>query len=160
MRQEIKSEINDLINKTDKLRVDCMRELYRVLSTNLPVGFEPCIGYGMVSFSVPHALYPSGYHCDPKQPLPFISFAAKKGHIALHHMGLYAQDESGGNSVLQWFVDAWPSYSSKKLDMGKGCIRFKHPTDIPFDLIAELAQKITVEQWISAYEKAFRSAKK
>lgn len=156
----IPSDINDLINKNDEDRIACLQELYRVLSTNLPVGFIPCISYGMVSFAVPHSLYPNGYHCDPKQPLPFISFAAKKNHISLHHMGLYAQDQHGKNAVLDWFVSEWPNYSSKKLDMGKGCIRFKKPEDIPFSLIGELATKITVQQWIESYERAFRSSKK
>ena len=156
----IPSEINDLINKNQEDRIACLRELYRVISTNLPVGFTPCISYGMISFSVPHSLYPSGYHCDPKQPLPFISFAAKKNHISLHHMGLYAQDDQGKNTALDWFVSEWPKYTSKKLDMGKGCIRFKKPEDIPFPLIGELATKITVQQWIESYESAFRSSKK
>ena len=156
----IPSDINDLINKNEQERIVCLRELFDVLSTNLPVGFTPCISYGMVSFAVPHSLYPNGYHCDPKQPLPFISFAAKKNHISLHHMGLYAQDEDGKNAVLDWFVSEWTNYSSKKLDMGKGCIRFKKPEDIPFALIGELATKITVQQWIESYERAFRSSKK
>ena len=104
---KIPSDINDLINKNEQERIVCLRELFDVLSTNLPVGFTPCISYGMVSFAVPHSLYPNGYHCDPKQPLPFISFAAKKNHISLHHMGLYAQDEDGKNAVLDWFVSEW-----------------------------------------------------
>lgn len=156
----IESEINDLINLSDESRLTYMRELYRVLSTNLPVGFEPCISYGMVSFTVPHSRYPSGYHCDPKQPLPFISFAAKKNYISLHHMGLYAQDEAGRNPVLEWFLAEWSNHSAKKLDMGKGCIRFKKGEDIPFELIAELVTKIDVDTWIATYEKAFRSKKK
>jgi hypothetical protein len=75
-------------------------------------------------------------------------------------MGLYAQDEQGQNPVLDWFVLEWPNHSSKKLDIGKGCIRFKKPEDIPFPLIGELAAKITVQQWIESYESAFRSSKK
>lgn len=157
---KIPSEIRDLINKNDQDRIGCLNQLYELLATNLPVGFAPCISYGMVSFAVPHSLYPNGYHCDPKQPLPFISFAAKKNHISLHHMGLYAQDGNGQNAVLDWFISEWPNHSSKKLDMGKGCIRFKKPEDIPYSLIGELATKIAVEDWIELYENAFRSSKK
>src|SRR5690606_23461443 len=103
--------------------------------------------YGMITFVVPHSLFPAGYHCDPKQALPFISIASQKNFIALYHMGLYANKE-----LLTWFEQEWPKHTTLKLDMGKSCIRFKNPELIPFDLIGELASKVTPEEWIAAYE--------
>lgn len=120
----------------------------KALKKNLPKGFTECMGYGMLGYAVPHSLYPNGYHCDPKQPLPFINIASQKNHIAFYHMGMYT------NSTLHnWFVAEWAKHSSKKLDMGKACIRFKKPEDVPIKLIEELATKLTPQQWIEIYEK-------
>ncbi len=125
--------------------------LCTTLRQHLPDGFEERMSYGMISYCVPHKTYPAGYHCDPKQPLPFISLGSTKGHIALHHMGLYADSK-----LLEWFTTEYPKHSKAKLDMGKGCVRFKKPEAIPFELIAQLAGKITPQQWIEKYEAAFR----
>jgi len=113
----------------------------------LPRGFEECINYGMISYVIPHSLYPAGYHCDPTLPLPFVSIASQKNFIALYHMGLYANPE-----MLKWFVEQYPKHSKAKLDMGKSCIRFKKPEQIPFELIAELAYKLSPQQFIHIYE--------
>ncbi len=102
----------------------------------------------MIGYVVPHSIYPDGYHCLPELPLPFVNIASQKNFIALYHMGLYADPE-----ILDWFVSEYPKHSERKLDMGKSCIRFKKPEQIPFDLIGELMQKISVDDWIAAYEK-------
>jgi uncharacterized protein DUF1801 len=114
---------------------------------NLPEGFSEGMGYGMIGYAVPHTIYPNGYHCNPKLPLPFISIASQKNFIALYHMGIYANPK-----LLDWFVGEFPKHSDHKLDMGKGCVRFKKADSIPFELIAELSKKITVQDWISVYE--------
>ena len=132
-------------------RVEAVTRLRQVLKANMPEGFVEVIGYGMPSYVVPHSLYPAGYHCDPKLPLPFVSFASQKSHIALYHMGLYANPQ-----LMDWFVTEFPKHSKAKLDMGKSCLRFKKPSEIPFDLIAELSRKMTPEQWVALYESAFR----
>lgn len=124
-----------------------VRRLYNVVSKSIPVGFEADLGYGMIGFSVPHSLYPNGYHCDSKQPLPFVGIASQKNFIALYHMGIYADE-----TLHQWFVNEFPKHNKRKLDMGKSCIRFKNPNEIPFELIGELMQKMSVKQWIDLYE--------
>lgn len=136
-------------------RKPAMDKLRKVIKDNLPKGFEEGIGYGMPGFDVPHSIYPAGYHCDPKQPLPFIGLASQKNFIAVYHMGVYAKPE-----LLNWFVSEFPKHSKRKLDMGKSCIRFKNPTEIPFDLIGELASKMTVQDWIDQYESSIKPAKK
>lgn len=128
-----------------------MEQLRQVILANIPAGFQEGMGYGMLGFVVPHALYPSGYHCDPKLPLPFVSIASQKNNISLYHMGIYAD-----SALLEWFVNAYPKHCKSKLDMGKSCIRFKKMDQIPYALIGELMQKITVEKWIEMYEKAYR----
>lgn len=132
-------------------RKEAMLKLSNAIKENLPQGFEEVISYGMLGYVVPHSIYPSGYHCDPKLPLSFINLASQKNFIALYHMGIYAN-----KNLESWFVSEYPKHVKSKLDMGKSCIRFKKMDDIPFDFIGELAAKVSVEDWILNYEKAFR----
>lgn len=126
-------------------------KLKKVIKKNLPKGFEEGDYFGMTTFVVPHSKYPDGYHCKPNVPLPFISIANQKNFIAIYHMGIYASPE-----LLNWFVEEYNNKVKGKLDMGKSCIRFKKPDQIPFDLIATLMSKITVDEWIEMYEKNYR----
>jgi len=132
-------------------RKEAIAKLRAVIAENLPAGFEETMSYGMIGYVVPHSLYPAGYHCDPKLPLPFLSLASQKNYIALYHMGLYAMPD-----LLEWFTAQWAVEAKRKLDMGKSCIRIKKPEDIPYRLIGELASKLTPQQWIAAYEQGLK----
>ena len=129
-------------------RQKAFSKLRSVIKKNIPKGFKETMGYGMMGYCVPHSIYPAGYHCNPKDPLPFMGLASQKNFIAVYHMGIYADP-----ALLKWFVSAHAKASPKKLDMGKSCIRYKKPDDIPFELIGELASKITPDEWIAIYEK-------
>ena len=133
-------------------RQEAMTKLRKTILDNLPEGFKEGIGYGMIGYAVPHSLYPAGYHCDPKLPLPFLSFASQKNFIAFYHMGLYSSKE-----LLDWFVSEYPKVSKTKLDMGKSCIRFKKTDQIPFELIGNLVAKMTPNDWITLYEQAIKN---
>ena len=127
-----------------------MGKLRSTLLQHLPSGFEEVMAHGMIAYVVPHHLFPSGYHANPKQPLPFISFGSQKNCISFHHLGIY------GNAELRdWFTDAYAKQVNSKLDMGKGCIRFKKMDEIPHKLMAELAEKISPAKWIELYLRAF-----
>ena len=128
-------------------RKEVIKKLRNSILENLPKGFSEAMSYGMIGFVVPHSVYPDGYHCDPKLPLPFISIASKKNFVALYHMGIYADD-----NLLEWFSTEYPKYSNTKLDMGKSCIRFKKMNEIPYELIGELARKMSLKEWIKIYE--------
>jgi hypothetical protein len=128
-------------------RKEAFFKLRDTILTNIPKGFSEQLSYGSLGYVVPHSIYPKGYHCDPKLPLPFIALASQKNFIALYHMGIYAKPE-----LLNWFVSEYPKHSAQKLDMGKSCIRFKKMDQIPFDLIAALVQKMSVQEWIDCYE--------
>lgn len=128
-----------------------IKKLRQTLQDNLPEGFQETMSYGMLGYVVPHSLYPAGYHCNPKQPLPFISLASQKNYIALYHMGLYSDLK-----VLEWFKSEYAKQVPTKLDMGKSCIRFKKPEQIPYDLIAELARKVSPQEWIATYEREIK----
>ncbi|MCU0431538.1 MAG: DUF1801 domain-containing protein [Cytophagaceae bacterium] len=128
-------------------RLPVMNALRNIIQTNLPEGFEEIIQYGHIAYVVPHSLYPSGYHCDPKQALPFMSIASQKNFIAIYHMGLYADP-----LMMDWFVKKYSEHSNVKLDMGKSCLRFKKPEHVPLELIGELASKVSPAKWIAFYE--------
>lgn len=138
----------DSLSEERKVFIEKMRQ---AIKKTLPKGFEEVMCYGMLGYVVPHSLYPKGYHCDPKLPLGFISLASQKNFVALYHMGIYANPK-----LLDWFVSEFPKHSKSKLDMGKSCIRFKKMNDIPYELISELASKMTTQDWIDCYESAFR----
>jgi hypothetical protein len=137
----------EYLEKIPEDRKEAMSKLRSVIKDNLPEGFEETMSYGMIGYVVPHTLYPAGYHCTPELPLPFLNIASQKNFIAVYHMGIYADTD-----LLDWFVSEFPKHSKLKLDMGKSCIRFKKPEQIPFELIGELASKMTVEEWIAIYE--------
>ncbi|TWT50770.1 hypothetical protein Pla22_35130 [Rubripirellula amarantea] len=122
-------------------------KLRKVVRENLPRGFTECINYGMIGYVVPHSRYPSGYHCDPSLPLPFVNLASQKNYVAVYHMGMYADVD-----LLDWFVAEYPRHCSRKLDMGKSCIRFKKIDEIPYELVGKLAAKMSVAKWIKIYE--------
>lgn len=128
-----------------------LSKLRKVLLKKLPKGFSEVVSYGMIGYVVPHRLYPDGYHCDPKLPLPFINIASQKNFVAFYHLGLYADKK-----LLSWFTKEYPKHSDAKLDMGKSCIRFKKLDQIPYELLGELASKITPKEWIAIYEKQIK----
>ena len=119
-----------------------------VILANLDPGFQEGMQYGMVGYAVPHSRYPAGYHCDPKQPLPFAALAAQKNYFALHLMGLYMNP-----AELAWFTKAWKA-SGKKLDMGKACVRFKKLDDVALDVVGQAFQRMSADGWIATYEAA------
>lgn len=138
----------EYIDKLPDDRKEAMIKLRATILENLPDGFEETMSYGMIGYVVPHSVYPDGYHCNPHLPLPFMSIASQKNYIALYHMGIYVNEE-----LMDWFTGEYPNHVSSKLDMGKSCIRFKKPDQIPYELIAELTAKMTADAWIELYEK-------
>jgi len=139
------------IEQLPDVRKPPMQKLLKIIKENLPEGFEECINYNMIGYVVPHSIYPKGYHCNPKLPLPFINLASQKNYIALYHMGIYAKPD-----LLEWFKTEYSKHTKYKLDMGKSCVRFKRMDDIPYKLIEELCTKMTVKDWIKIYEKQIK----
>lgn len=144
------STVDEYISQIPENQREAVVQLRRKILENIPESFSEQMNYGMIGYVVPHSLYPKGYHCDPKLPLPFLALAAQKNFIAVYHMGMYADTR-----LLDWFTGEYPKHSKFKLDIGKSCIRFKNPDRIPFELLGELAGKMTVADWISCYESNF-----
>lgn len=138
---------DEYINELPEERQEALSKLRAIIKKNLPKGFEETMNYGMIGYVVPHSKYPPGYHCDPKLPLPFMNIASQKNFVGVYHMGVYAIPE-----LYKWFVEEYPKHAKRKLDMGKSCIRLKKMDDIPYELIGELASKITADEWVGFYE--------
>lgn len=137
----------EYVNELPTERKEAIIKLRKEILKNLPRGFKEVMGYGMLSYVVPHSIYPAGYHCKPVDPLPFASLASQKNFISFYHMGIYSDPE-----LMEWFVKEYPKHTTAKLDMGKSCIRFKKPEHIPYKLLGELMSKMTVKKWIDQYE--------
>ncbi len=127
----------------------------RVILDNLDSGYEEGMSYGVIGYYVPHRVYPPGYHCDPKQGLPFAGLASQKNYMSLYLMGLYCGciDGVSDTALMQWFRDAWAN-TGRKLDMGKTCIRFRKLQDLPLDVIGEAIRRLPASVYIEQYERA------
>ncbi len=148
-------EVAIYIDSLPEDRKLAMNQIRKVILKNKSKGLEEGFMYNMITYYIPHSKYPNGYHCNPKQPLPFISIASQKNFISVYHMGMYADPK-----LLEWFQKEIEKQAKGKLDMGKSCIRFKKVDEIPFELIGELTAKMSADEWIECYEKAFVKKKK
>jgi hypothetical protein len=141
------NNVEEYISKIDKERKPFFIKLRDTINLSIPKGFNEELNYNMIGWVVPHSIYPKGYHCDPKLPLPFMNIAVQKNFIAFYHMGLYTKPE-----LLEWFKEECQKALPSKLDMGKSCVRFKKPEHIPYKLISQLVKKISIKAWVNLYE--------
>lgn len=148
MQYDVNS-VEEYLEALPEDRKPVVARLREVILSNLPEGFKEQLSYGMIGFVVPLSRYPEGYHAKKGEPLPFLALASQKNYVALYHMGLY-----GDPKLEAWFVKAYAEQVPTKLDMGKSCIRLKNPDHIPYDLIAELVQQMSVDEYIDIYEKS------
>ena len=129
-----------------------------VIVANLSPGYAETMQYGMLSYAIPHSVFPAGYHCDPKQPIPFAALASQKNYVSLYLMGLYVgcsgTDETGDAA---WFRAAWAASGKKTLDMGKACIRFKKLDDIALDVIGEAIRRMPVQRYLALYQQSLKT---
>lgn len=137
------ASVDEYIASLPPERIEPITKLRKIIKKNLPKGFNEEMSYGMIGYVVPHSIYPPGYHCDPKLPLPLMNLGSQKNFIVLHHMGMY-----GDATLLNWFVAKYKKEVPTKLDMGKGCVRFKRMDQIPYELIGELVAKLSVADYV------------
>ena len=145
--QSTAADVMDYLAELPEDRRTVVNHLREVILDNLSPEFTEIMNYGMISYVLPHSVYPDGYHCNPKLPLPFMSLASQKNSVNLYHMGIYADDK-----LLDWFVTEYPKHAKSKLNMGKSCINFKKIDDIPYQLVGQLVQKMDASAWIELYE--------
>jgi len=125
-----------------------------VILENLDSDYQETIQYGMIGYSVPHSVFPAGYHCDPKQPLPFASMASQKNYMSLYLMCIY-----GDPKERAWFEKAWAK-TGKKLNMGKSCIRFKKLEDLPLEVIGKAIKRVPAKKFIAHYKATLAKTRK
>src|SRR5262245_42701874 len=118
MQDKKAATVEEYLSGLAEDRREVLEAVRRVILANLDKDYEEGMQYGMIGYYVPHRVYPAGYHCDPKQPLPFAGLASQKNHMSLYLMCVYGESE-----LSHWFRAAW-ARTGKKLDMGKSCVRF------------------------------------
>ncbi|SRR5690554_3726069 len=147
MRYDVNS-VDEYIKKLPDDRAKVITKLIEIADASLDEDFQKTISYDMIGYVVPKEIYPDGYLPKPGEPLPFLSFASQKNHVAIYHMGMYMD-----TNLLNWFIEEYPKHVSTKLDMGKSCIRFKNMTKIPYSLLEELFSKMSLKDYVILYEK-------
>ena len=135
-------------------RREAISAVREAILAHLPEGYEECMSYGMIGYVVPHSIYPAGYRCDPKLPLPYANLGSQKNHMALYLMCVY-----GDKATEQWFRKAWQA-AGKKLDMGKNCVRFKKLEDVSLEVIGQVIARAPVNEYIGRIEKVLGATSK
>ena len=149
------SPLEAYLSKLPEDRAIAIKAICEVVEKNIDAKFELGMQYGMPSWYLPHSEYPDGYHCDPKQPLPFAGVASQKNHIGLHLFFVYCDQDEADKFVKEWKA------TGKRLDMGKSCVRIKKLEDIPLEVVARLFKRTTAARFVKAYEAVLsESAKK
>ena len=111
----------------------------------IPSGYVESMNWGMIAWEIPLARYPDTYN---KQPLMLAALAAQKNSYSLHLLGAYMDPTADG------ILRAAYATTGRKLDMGKGCLRFKHFEDLLTEPIAHLIAGVSVEDYIARYQAA------
>jgi hypothetical protein len=142
--------VKEYLSQLPRDRRAAIETVRQVILRNLDGDYEEGMQYGMIGYYVPHRVYPAGYHCDPKQPLPFAALGSQKNYMSLYLMCVY-----GDSALAQWFRDAWAK-TGKKLDAGKACVRFKKLDDLALDVIGEAIKR--AKKYIEYCETARKAA--
>lgn len=148
------ASIEEYLNALEPDRRVALEAVRKVINKNIDKKFEEGMQYGMPAWFVPHSIYPDGYHCDPKQPVPFASVASQKNHMAIYMFCIYSLP-----GEAERFQRAWLA-TGKKLDMGKGCVRFKKLEDVPLEVVGEAIKRATLKQFIEHYDSVVKSSGK
>ncbi len=132
--------VEQYLNELPPERRAVLEAVRAEIHKNLDPDYEEGMQYGMIGYYIPHRIHPAGYHCDPRQPLPYMGLAAQKNHFSLYMTPIYASPE-----LLAWFQAEWAK-TGKKLDMGKACVRFKKLEDLPLAVIGKAVKKTPVKK--------------
>jgi len=133
-------------------RRKALQAVRMVVKANLDPKVKEGIQYGMIGYFIPHSVYPDGYHCSPEQPLPFMSIASQKNHMAVYLFCIYGDEAEAARFEKQW------ARSGKRLDMGKSCVRFKKLEDLCLETIGAAIKRMTAARFIEHYERNVVSA--
>ena len=124
-------------------RREALAAVRATVNSHLSPGLVEAMDFGMITWQIPLARYPKTYN---GHPLGIAALANQKNYMALHLPGLYVDPDEDA-----WFRERWAA-SGKKLDMGKGCVRFKRLDDLPLDVVGEAIGRTSVDRYIARYE--------
>jgi hypothetical protein len=113
-----------------------------IIRKHLPKGYVETMNWGMLAYEVPLTRFPNTYN---KQPLMYLALAAQKKDYALYMHGL------SDKTPIDRLAAAYRA-ENRKLDMGKGCLRFTSLDELPLDIIAEIVASTSVERRIEVEE--------
>jgi hypothetical protein len=159
--QSSATTVSEYLASLPEDRRAALETVRKVVLDNLDAGYREGIQYGHIGYFVPHERYPHGYHCDPRQPLPFAALGSQKNHMALYLMGVYCGCVGDGNgegetAEAKWFRQAWLK-TGKKLDMGKACVRFRKIDDVALDVVGEAIRRLPADRFVERYLESLRS---
>jgi hypothetical protein len=146
--------VDEYLQELPDDRRKAIQAVRKAILSVLDSDYEEGMQYGMIGYYVPHSVYPAGYHCDPRQPLPFACLASQKNYLSLYLGCVY-----GESSLSKRFHAAWAK-TGKKLDMGKSCIRFKRADDLALDVIADAIKQMPAKKFIAMYEGVIKDSRK
>lgn len=144
----MQSKATTVAQYLDELPPDRREALEAVRATilaNMDPQLEEGMQYGMIGYYVPHRVFPQGYHCDHKQPLPYAALASQKQYMSIYLMTSYMT-----GTEAEWLRSAWER-TGRKLDMGKSCIRFKRLEDVPLEVLGEAIRRVPVADHLATY---------
>lgn len=150
LMQSKATTVQQYIEELPVQRRSAIEGLRAVILKNLDPTFEEGMQYGMIGYYVPHRVYPPGYHCDPRQPLPFICLASQKNYMSVYLGCVYGPERE------QPFREAWAK-TGKKLDMGKSCVRFRKLDGLALEVIGESIRLMSARGFIDYYESSIKT---
>jgi len=115
------------------------------VNKHIPRGYDECLIWGTIGWTIPLSRYPDTYN---KQPICYVALSSQKNYCSLYLMGAY-----WGTTQLEQLKAAFKA-EGKKLDMGKCCVHFESPDDLPLEAIGKLISAISSEEWIEMYEQS------
>ena len=116
-----------------------------LVNEHIPRGYDECLVWGTIGWTIPLSRYPDT--CN-KQPICYVALSSQKNYCSLYLMGVYSN--AGQLEQLKAAFKA----AGKKLDMGKCCVHFQSPDDLPLEAIGKLISAISSGKWIEIYEQS------
>lgn len=144
------SSVDALIAALPAERRADMETVRQLINAHLPPGYVETTAGSMIAWVVPLDVYPDTYN---RQALWYAGLASGKGYMSLHAVAAYM------NPPLQERLRAGFAAAGKKLDMGKGCIRFRRADDLALDVIADLISSTPLDRYVAAARAAKRPRK-
>ena len=115
------------------------------VNKHIPRGYDECMVWGTIGWTIPLSRYPDTHN---KQPILYVALSSQKNYCVLYLMGAFWSP-----SQLEQLKAAFKR-AGKRLDMGKCCVNFESPDDLPLDGIGKLIAAISSEKWIEMYEES------